>query len=268
MLRIACQYTALEPREGEPNKSNIPHPPCSPRLRHVRSKGPRVKAQSDRKVTGATRWWEQQQLEQQSGDQAPVFDDLHNHRDSKVCRIADPAERAISLAQLEGVGAHVRRRFANGDTWERKHLGDITIDDVSAHVCGPATKAQECSIVELMAEARQPPHYYCSYWSGDSVIAFIECVKRHTIDRGLEKRTVGRELEQPNPMFLGCSPCYWIQVFAAISNTDPNRNCNCQLCLHQQRTSTLINSDHLFTFINNDHLPNPNSTLIVSVTVA
>ena len=94
------------------------------------------------------------------------------------CKIPKTEERAVSLAQLEVVTAHIQRRLSAGEVWmvprpgegewwKRKDYAleeplEASLYDVCDCVIKPATKPFHCSLVELMAVGAQPPDYFVS----------------------------------------------------------------------------------------------------------
>lgn len=143
------------------------------------------------------------------------------------CLIADAAERAISLVQLDAVLAHVSRRFAGGGAWNVKRVrvggefseeetsdpASVTMYDLNAHVIRPATAARLCSLVELVASAPQPPDFYCAHFWGDLILNVQASLRTHAADRRLQESTT--KTGEPNPLFVGArSPHYWVSAFA------------------------------------------------------
>ena len=162
--------------------------------------------------------------------------------DSNGCTIADTASMAISLDQLDVIMAHTARRLAespwtvtkyvNGakiDDYVLSDLEEVTLDDLNSHVILLATVKQQCSMVELLAPAEQPPDFYVSHWWGESIVLFLKCLQQHSKDRGLESKQGyfkgesyyegkhGRvsDHKEPHPGYLGGrSPLYWVCAHA------------------------------------------------------
>lgn len=78
------------------------------------------------------------------------------------CIITETEQRSISLKQLQQIAEHIRGTVPwayeyKGKTKIVEDAGQVCLYDVNAVVIKPVTKKRECSMVELMATAPQPP---------------------------------------------------------------------------------------------------------------
>ena len=103
-------------------------------------------------------------------------------------KIADTAERAVTLSQLRRIFAHAKKRVRAekwvgdrriGDTWTT--IGPLLIDEVNLYdtlkyVIKPATLKHKCSLVEMMADGVQLPDYFISH------CASAGSIRRHLWD--------------------------------------------------------------------------------------
>ena len=168
--------------------------------------------------------------------------------------IKDTARRAVTLEQLERIAQHVARRLGcklevetpkgnhhnfckatwtqvstNGERWigRRPRAGrfadvavafaDINLYDCNKYVISPATAAQQCSMVELMASEEQPPDYFVSHFWAEAILDFLNCLLQHSWARGLEEEggCHNGEHMKPHPLYLGGrSPRYWVCAHA------------------------------------------------------
>lgn len=84
-------------------------------------------------------------------------------------------ERAISLAQLDLLVAHTRRRLkcrpwsvdrpAADGKWTKYSLtriSEVSLYDLNSNVILPVTSKRQCSMVELLATTVQSPDYFVS----------------------------------------------------------------------------------------------------------
>lgn len=103
------------------------------------------------------------------------------------------ARRGISLGQLERI-----RAFAEGhccrwhDTTQpastsRKMLdmSFLNLYHLNAWCILPATSANDCAMVELLAREPQTPEWFCSHWWGEPIRDFVACVQKHASVRQL-----------------------------------------------------------------------------------
>ena len=130
------------------------------------------------------------------------FDDLRNPKGP--CTIPDTAERAVTLGQLARLNAHMLKRLGGGkkeqwfgarkgrdDKWTTIALApsQVNLYDMAKYVIYPSTARDQCSVVELMADGAQRPHYFVSHWWGEAVLAFYSCLAQHTVDRKLDGKS-------------------------------------------------------------------------------
>ena len=102
------------------------------------------------------------------------------------CPITKTEERGITLAQLRAVKANISRRCTEQGwaTWTGQPLtpAAVSLYDTAKYIILPATVAQQCSFVELVAREAQSPHWFVSHWWGEPVFDFISCLEQHTKD--------------------------------------------------------------------------------------
>ena len=125
------------------------------------------------------------------------FSELKNANHTAV-KIVDTAERAVTLGQLGLVLGHVEKRVEReawigqregkgagkgGWTTVKLTLPDVNLYDCLKYVIKPATLADRCSLVELMAEGPQLPDYFVSHWWGEAIVEFLDCLVQHATDR-------------------------------------------------------------------------------------
>ena len=119
---------------------------------------------------------------------------------SKICRIANPENRGITLRQLKEIGKEVvlrceieRWRSSNSTHQSLAVLkpDQVTLYDLAQHYILPSTEPHKCSYVELVAreEQDQKPVWFVSHWWGESVLDFVASICRHAFDRGLPDET-------------------------------------------------------------------------------
>lgn len=72
--------------------------------------------------------------------------------------------------------------------------------DVTDNLIVPATRAAECSYVELIAEGPQPATVFVSHYWGEPVLSFVECLRQFTLD-------YSREPDEP-------AACFWVCAYA------------------------------------------------------
>ena len=111
------------------------------------------------------------------------------YKNFKGCSIDKVEHRGITINQLLFIQEEIKARCVlegwrdidgNLLTPERVNLYDIKYKIIMDR-----TSALQCSYVELVAIADQIPEWFVSHWWGESVFAFIKCLKRHAKDRGL-----------------------------------------------------------------------------------
>ena len=91
------------------------------------------------------------------------------------CNIERTEERAISMAQLNLLVEHARRRLkvrpfsvdrpAADGKWTKESLtsvDEMSLYDMNSNVILPATSEKRCSMVELLAKEVQRPDYFVS----------------------------------------------------------------------------------------------------------
>ena len=115
-----------------------------------------------------------------------TFEDLHHGRAG--CSIDKTELRAISVAQLSDVRAHIERRCPK-EGWTNLQMAvltakSVTLYDAARYVIKPATYARQCAFVELVAEGEQRPKWFTSHWWGEPVLDFVACIETHAIDHG------------------------------------------------------------------------------------
>lgn len=102
--------------------------------------------------------------------QERVADTAFGKRHATVMPIADTAMRGITLEQIlelqdfmqESLRKHDLVDKSRGSTrWE-----DLTMYQVRDHFVKPLTQKNQCSLVELMSTAKQPPMWMISHWWG------------------------------------------------------------------------------------------------------
>jgi len=62
----------------------------------------------------------------------------------------------------------------------------------------PATKAKECSFLEMLTAQKQPPGWFVTHWWGERFEDFVKCIEVHEATRK-----------------LGDKACWWVGAFAA-----------------------------------------------------
>ena len=105
--------------------------------------------------------------------------------------IAATEHRGITLRQLKDLEAFIDRHadkdgFLPG--WLDRdsktcHKDTINLYDVVKYVVKPATEAQKCSYVELVAPQGttvQTPRWFVSHWWGEPVKDFVKAVEKHS----------------------------------------------------------------------------------------
>ena len=103
---------------------------------------------------------------------------------SRSCEIASTELRGITLEQLCVVESFVTQ---HADEWEwfdvrSKQPVDPALANlyhVNSWLIMPATNAEDCAWVELVAKGNQRPQWFCSHWWGEPVRDFIRCVSQH-----------------------------------------------------------------------------------------
>jgi len=108
------------------------------------------------------------------------------------CRIAQTADRAITLAQLDQLQLYVRRHCVE-QGWSSSHRMEqgaldpetINLYDVVFWVVKPATVEDDCSYVELVAAGPQAPTWFVSHWWGETLNSSWRCLRQHSRDREL-----------------------------------------------------------------------------------
>lgn len=119
----------------------------------------------------------------------PVGEDFADLLSKKSgCEIAETAERAMSVEQLQRVQGHIKRRCAP-EGWADISGNVLAPAVVSLYECcryviKPSTYTRQCSFVELVAREAQPPTFFTSHWWGEPVYDFVRCVEAHAADRG------------------------------------------------------------------------------------
>ena len=95
-------------------------------------------------------------------------------------------------------------------------LHDVNLYDCAKYVISPATAAQCCSMVELMASEEQPPDYFVSHFWAEPILDFLACLERHSETRRLEIESGFHNgaFRTPHPLYLGRSPRYWVCAHA------------------------------------------------------
>ncbi|CAL1159332.1 unnamed protein product [Cladocopium goreaui] len=119
--------------------------------------------------------------------------------------ISDTEHRAISMDQLSRIWAFIKQHcrrwhdfFKISPTRGQPLTAEIiNLYHLDAWLIRPATQAENCSMVELMASKAQTPQWFISHWWGEPVHAFTTCVKRHA------------EIRQ-----LPGTSCYWVCAYA------------------------------------------------------
>ena len=106
------------------------------------------------------------------------------------CKLASPADRGITLAQLRALGAHVTRRCRK-EAWVdvrgvKLSPAAVSLHDVCAYVTKPATIRRKCSYVELIAAGEQKSKYFVSHWWGQPILQLIGALEQHAKDRRLD----------------------------------------------------------------------------------
>mmetsp|Transcript_51143 Transcript_51143/g.130136 ORF Transcript_51143/g.130136 Transcript_51143/m.130136 type:complete len:792 (+) Transcript_51143:117-2492(+) len=125
-----------------------------------------------------------------------IFSDLAG-REDEICAIDLVEERGITLAQLEALYGHIAGR-CEAEMWSDLQLVSRTygqaLDPLSINlyqvvdwVVKPATEQAKCSFVEFVATCSydQRPRWFVSHWWGESLLAFITCIRCHSTDRAL-----------------------------------------------------------------------------------
>ena len=77
------------------------------------------------------------------------------------CVIADSEHRAISLQQLQTIFHFVASQCQRWDLT----LEIMNLYHADAWLIRPATKKENCSMVELLAKEPQKPQWFISHWS-------------------------------------------------------------------------------------------------------
>jgi len=116
-------------------------------------------------------------------------------------------DRAISFAQLKEVVRWAKdhcHRWRDADPYEksktaRQHLNIsfMNMYHLNHWLIKPATKAKDCSMMELITGQKQPPNWFVVFWWGDHLT---------NIQRCLEAQAKTRELPD--------SATFWIDAFA------------------------------------------------------
>ena len=132
--------------------------------------------------------------DQLAAAKAVDFSELSN-ASGKPIKIADTAERAVTLSQLSKIFGHAKKRVMKekwvgdrriGEAWTTIGpllIADVNLYDTLKYVIKPATLKHKCSLVEMMAVARQLPDYFVSHWWGEAIAHFLECLLQHAADR-------------------------------------------------------------------------------------
>jgi len=117
---------------------------------------------------------------------------------SGIVRIQSTEDRGISIPQLERVLQYVST-YCHVQRWtssnphapmdEELEADRINLYDLVHWVVKPATKSDQCSYVELVAEGPQLPKWFVSHWWGEPVALFIQCLRQHRMDRELPLKT-------------------------------------------------------------------------------
>jgi len=113
------------------------------------------------------------------------------------CDIPHTKMRGITLKQLLQLKSHIEQRCVREEWVDRAERSPTYNHKLEPHkmnlyqvvdwVLLPATKARECSYVELVACEAQKPRWFVSHWWGETLFAFILCLKAHCRDRSLTK---------------------------------------------------------------------------------
>ena len=132
------------------------------------------------------------------------------------CEIEKTEERAINLCQLLAVWDHVAK-YCVAEGWQDWQEGAlaaeaVTLYDACAYVIKPATRARECSFVELVADAPQPPQWFVSHWWGEGVKAFLSCLLQQARDRLMHVPHDGEASCKSDLEHLGTR--YWVCAYA------------------------------------------------------
>ena len=114
---------------------------------------------------------------------------------AKGCVIPHAEHRAIQLAQLRTLLAHVKRR-CDQEVWvhpdgKRMTTAEVNQYDVTAYVTKPVTRERKCSYVEIVANDEQKPDWFVSHAWADSFQQMFACLEQHARDRNFDlSRTV------------------------------------------------------------------------------
>eukprot|EP00927_Polykrikos_kofoidii_P009998 TRINITY_DN14212_c0_g1_i1.p1 TRINITY_DN14212_c0_g1~~TRINITY_DN14212_c0_g1_i1.p1 ORF type:complete len:1172 (-),score=274.47 TRINITY_DN14212_c0_g1_i1:33-3548(-) len=107
-------------------------------------------------------------------------------------KIDKTEERGITVSQLNQVLDFVKSRsgawrdmnkYSATCGWTLE-ANSINLYHVNSGLILPATKADNCALVELFTGERQPPKNFVSHWWGEPVSDFIRCVEHHAELRG------------------------------------------------------------------------------------
>jgi len=94
--------------------------------------------------------------------------------------------RAMSVNQLLALVDMINNR-CHAEAWSDKDgkkldPSEVTLYHLNHYIILPATKARNCSYVELVAKGSQPADWFVSHWWGEPVVHFVECVYQHAVD--------------------------------------------------------------------------------------
>ncbi len=116
------------------------------------------------------------------------IDDFYSRLPS--CTIEKVEYRGITINQLQFIYDEIEARcVVEGwrDDWTMKLLTptEVNLYHIKEKIIKMRTSALQCSYVELVALGKQIAEWFVSHWWGESVFAFIKCLKRHAKDHGL-----------------------------------------------------------------------------------
>lgn len=131
--------------------------------------------------------------------QVPEGLDYTDLQTGRGCAIPDTERRAMTVAQLRAVLRHVQRR-CEPERWSDINpssptfgtalkFAGLNLYHVNDWIVKPSTAAAQCSFVEFVASAEQPPCWFVSHFWGEPHPELIKCIEQHMTDRALTDLT-------------------------------------------------------------------------------